>query len=607
MRDTMEQIKIVIWDLDETFWQGTLSEEGVTPIPENIDLVKQLTDRGIINSIASKNDFEAAKAKLVELGIWDYFVFPQIAWSPKGAMIKTILAKAALRDVNALFLDDNHINLKEASFYCPGLHVQFPEFISEIASHSALVGKDDASHSRLKQYRILEEKDEDRKSFENNEEFLRHSDIRVEFIEDLDGHVERISELIQRTNQLNYTKQRISSAEVAELVHAPGYKIGAIRVLDAYGDYGVTGFYALSEADHRLEHFLFSCRTLNLGVEQYVYAKLGFPAISVSGDVATSLERTGCPSWINALSPGSVQRKGISARPRTILLRGGCDFEQMLHYLNYTGLQIEREFNYVSADNVMIHREHTAYLRLVKELPGSTLEEIASTVAFLDDRAFETKVFDEDYDILAYSLLMDYTQRVYVHKRIPGVRVAFGGTPSIFDDIEGTASRYEARGMSTLGIAFWKQFREDYNDTGPIQPDEFVANLAFIRESVSKPIIFINGSEVQSPAERSGVEPNARQRHIEMNRALASFIEQHDDCYLLDVRTAVTDESCITDNLRHYTRPVYPKLAESLSILVSDILGKELKYSILKATIKAIIASLSRAKSYVRKLLRFGR
>ena len=74
----MEKIKLVIWDLDETFWKGTISDGEVEPIPENIEIVKKLTDRGIVNSICSKNDHEVAKNELIKEGVWDYFVFPSI-------------------------------------------------------------------------------------------------------------------------------------------------------------------------------------------------------------------------------------------------------------------------------------------------------------------------------------------------------------------------------------------------------------------------------------------------------------------------------------------------------------------------------------------------
>ena len=59
-----EKIKLVIWDLDETFWEGTISENAGKSIniPErNINIVKELTNRGIINSICSKNDYDTVR------------------------------------------------------------------------------------------------------------------------------------------------------------------------------------------------------------------------------------------------------------------------------------------------------------------------------------------------------------------------------------------------------------------------------------------------------------------------------------------------------------------------------------------------------------------
>ena len=85
------KIKIVIWDMDDTFWKGTLSEGGVETIPENVEVVKLLTDRGIMNSISSKNDYDAVKLKLEELGVWDYFIFPHISWEPKGQNVAQLL------------------------------------------------------------------------------------------------------------------------------------------------------------------------------------------------------------------------------------------------------------------------------------------------------------------------------------------------------------------------------------------------------------------------------------------------------------------------------------------------------------------------------------
>ena len=69
------KIKLVIWDLDETFWKGILSEGEVEPIEANLGLVRRLTDIGIVNSICSKNDIDKAEAALKKISMWDLCVF----------------------------------------------------------------------------------------------------------------------------------------------------------------------------------------------------------------------------------------------------------------------------------------------------------------------------------------------------------------------------------------------------------------------------------------------------------------------------------------------------------------------------------------------------
>ena len=52
----VQGLKLVIWDLDDTFWTGTLSEGTAQWIDANCDFIANLTDKGIINSICSKNN-----------------------------------------------------------------------------------------------------------------------------------------------------------------------------------------------------------------------------------------------------------------------------------------------------------------------------------------------------------------------------------------------------------------------------------------------------------------------------------------------------------------------------------------------------------------------
>lgn len=69
-------VKLVVWDLDDTFWEGTLSEGEVKRLEQNIAIVKTLADRGIMSSVVSKNDFDKAASVLKEWKVYDFFIFP---------------------------------------------------------------------------------------------------------------------------------------------------------------------------------------------------------------------------------------------------------------------------------------------------------------------------------------------------------------------------------------------------------------------------------------------------------------------------------------------------------------------------------------------------
>lgn len=214
----MEKIKLVIWDLDETFWQGTLSEGEIKIVQKNVDIVKELTRRGFVNSISSKNDFETAKKKLTEAGIWDYFIFPSINWTPKGENVRNIITDCQLRAPNILFIDDNISNRKEVEHYNKGINTLSEHEIESLLDMPELKGKDDSGLTRLKQYKILEEKAKIKESYSDNHSFLMESDIRIKILKDAASYRDRILELINRTNQLNYTKIRSNEHELDSIL-----------------------------------------------------------------------------------------------------------------------------------------------------------------------------------------------------------------------------------------------------------------------------------------------------------------------------------------------------------------------------------------------------
>lgn len=332
------QVKLVIWDLDDTFWSGTLSEGGVEAIESHVAMVRTLVDRGIMCSICSKNDFAPAQAALEQMGVWDLFVFPHIAWSPKGQAIAQMIEEMGLRDENVLFLDDNHLNLEEAAFFSKNLMVfDVLQGLDGLLDLPQLAGKDDAEHTRLVQYKVMEQKKDEREtSGLSNEAFLRQSDIRIKIITDVENHMDRVLELLNRTNQLNFTKLRANTAQeraaLDELLSVSGMHAGLIQVQDRYGDYGTVGFFCVRTkyTGTTVHHFAFSCRTLNMGVEQWVWNYLHRPEFEIQGPVASTLSQPQTVDWITEVSDFETGTNALEER--RLCLVGGCDLLQVSFY-----------------------------------------------------------------------------------------------------------------------------------------------------------------------------------------------------------------------------------------------------------------------------------
>jgi FkbH-like protein len=602
----MDKIKLVIWDLDETFWKGTLSEEGITPIEYNSSIVKELAKRGVMNSIVSKNNFEHAKQKLEELGIWDFFIFPKIAWEAKGQLVKQVIEDCQLRAPNTLFIDDNHANLQEAKFYNESLNVESPSFIKEMLSHPSLQGKEDTNLSRLQQYKTLEKKQQSRLQYSSNAEFLKESDITISRIngEDVLLYFDRIIELVERTNQLNFTKIRSSKEELEFLFKTKGIKLELLKVKDRFGDYGIVGFYALDVEKNKLIHFVFSCRILNLGVAQYIYSKLNFPDLEIVPDVAEKLDMVSKPDWIKEEFRKIEVQNYKSNNSVKVFFKGGCDLGQMTYYLQSKGFDFIEETNYVTSLNFPIHQEHTIVLldSFLESDENKRYVVENSFIPFVDENFYKTKLFQEKYNCLVYSLLMDYTQEIYKHKT-KNIKIPFGGYYGHWTDKDAESEllkRYSKRNFGITNETF-AAFREEFDHVGQISAEDFISNLVKIRSLVPEhiPIIFINGVEFDSPDKK---EIGACERHKEMNLALDKFISQSVNTYLLDVRTIIKNEKQLTNNLRHYNREVY----QEMSINLLDILNTVLNLNIdVRLDFFKVVSDRLRKNQLVKRILNF--
>ena len=572
--ESLDTIKLVIWDLDETFWSGTLSEGGMKILSDNVQLVKDLTDCGVINSICSKNDLEPAKKALQDAGVWELFVFPSINWDGKGPQIKEKLDKMALRPVNVLFLDDNPSNLGEAKHFLPEIQIAGPEILPELIGWAKQKEKKDAAHKRLKQYKILEEKDQASKSFASSEAFLFDSHIQVVIHRDCLNQIQRIHELLLRSNQLNYTKKRIGIEDLEAILSDPGYDCGYVTVTDRFGDYGIVGFFA--RKGDRLEHFLFSCRTMGQKIEQWVYAQLGFPELEVVGEVRTRLNKTECPGWIN--QEGSGEEAEITQTEETlpcrILLKGPCDLSHSLVYIKGAD-RIDTEFTYVSnAEGQIIDaHNHSVHIEGLHTYSESDKEELARDCLFIDPSMLSGSFFTKKYDLIVLSTLIESTYQIY-RKKGTGLRVVFGGNDLTDpDNWDGYVNKSFYTGGNNFTKAYLQSFSEKYECLGLTTPDRYVSFLQdcleWLPEETSLCLI-LGATKLFAGQE------DVQERHRRLNEAVKAFSQDQPRIRFIEIDDCIHDPSDFAGEINHFSSRVYYEIAQRIIEVIRSVTGQRI-------------------------------
>ena len=571
-------VKLIIWDLDNTLWQGVLSEEEVTPVPRNNELVRLCTDRGIVQSICSRNDLEAAGEQLSSARfdhLWEYFVFPSVDWTPKGQRIRQMLTDMALRPENVLFLDDEPANRAEAEQTCPGIRTAGPEILGDLYREIEALPVSDPAHTRLERYRVLEQKTEKRKEAGSNEEFLRASDIRIRIEPDCATQAARIHELLSRTNQLNFTKVRPAAEEVETLLNDDRYQCGLVTARDNYGDYGEVGFYAMErEAPHTLLHFAFSCRALGMGIEQYVWNKLGQPPYKAAGETAVALRTDAAVDWIreetdDILPSSDEQTGGVQG---LILLKGPCDIDSMLPYFRHPE-ELELEASFVDQRGIVVGSNCSLHLYEAWHTP---VEEIRKTIArtpFLSEADFATYMFSDPYRAVVFSTLSDGHSGVY-RDREYDLGICFSSRNFDLTD-PADQDGFITGACANHNVPFTKEMLRDFSERfvfeGGLDPVFAARDLKWMREKLPAEtlLILLLGSEIEAEEntpEFAGHAPVYRA----LNGKLRETFEGTPGVELVNVTDEITGQDCFAGCTNHFSRVVYRRLADRIQDRVAD-------------------------------------
>ena len=273
-----EKVKCVVWDLDNTLWNGILIEADAQKLelrPQILETIKWLDERGIIQCVASKNDYDNAVSVLKRLDVFDYFVDLRINWSPKSLNINE-MAKSININVNTFaFVDDSEHERNEIKTNIPSVRV-FKE--TEIDKFKKLTEFDvpvtDDSKNRRKMYQINKSRNDFKADNKlSSIDFLRQCELvaEISFL-DSEERKKRSYELVLRTNQLNLSGKKYNEEEFYKLLEDNYNNIFCLSLKDKFGTYGQSMFLFVKEkADEVLiNEFALSCRIAGKCVESAV-------------------------------------------------------------------------------------------------------------------------------------------------------------------------------------------------------------------------------------------------------------------------------------------------------------------------------------------------
>ncbi|MBI3837580.1 MAG: HAD-IIIC family phosphatase [Planctomycetia bacterium] len=291
--------KCVVLDLDNTLWGGVLGDDG----PEGIKLgddypgnvfkdfqaaLLGLRRRGFLLAIASKSD-EQTVLDMLDLHPEmllkrEHFACICANWNPKPASLRKIAETLNIGLDSLVFFDDNPLERATIRAELPMVHVV--DLPADPLGYLAALGEVAA----LDRPRLLDEDRQRAEMYESEtlrrqvqdqavsvEDFLRNLEMTAQVGRCDASTLERVHQLIQKTNQFNLTTRRHNVDDLRRFMDSPDAAVAWLRLSDRYGDSGLVCVGIIDRLDDEtwvVDTLLMSCRVMGRQVEDAFLAYL---------------------------------------------------------------------------------------------------------------------------------------------------------------------------------------------------------------------------------------------------------------------------------------------------------------------------------------------
>ena len=287
--------KALIFDCDNTLWQGILGEDGFDGIEMGMDTprgrvfrevqqdILELAHGGVILGLCSRNnpdEVDEVLARHPDMLVREPLLsVRRVNWEDKVSSLAAIAKELNIGLDAIAFVDDSPQELlaveqqlpEVAVFQVPVRLSEYPSSFRRFARQFALNHATGEDARRTAMYRSEALRRDAAGHFATREDYLRSLQLRIRVHRDNPEHARRVAQLTQKTNQFNLTTIRYTEAEVLRMVSSESQRVLSLEVSDRFGEYGITGvaIYDLRAGgrESHIDTLLLSCRVLGREVE----------------------------------------------------------------------------------------------------------------------------------------------------------------------------------------------------------------------------------------------------------------------------------------------------------------------------------------------------
>ncbi len=272
----LHKTKVLAIDFDGTLWGGVMADGTVEHYRDRQELLRRLKEGGILLVAVSKNDPTAIRWDEMALQPSD-FVSQKVSWRLKIEALQECANELDLGLDSFVFIDDNPVERDLVRSQLPSVvtldaldqgtwrslewMLQFPNTrqTAEARARTEMYRQQVARRSALNQqfdYPTL----------------MAGLDLRATFGPARTGDLERLTELVQRTNQFNTTSMRYSRQELAALLTRDSHRIYVATLEDKFGALGIVAAALIERRDGDVifNAFVMSCRAIGFQLERLV-------------------------------------------------------------------------------------------------------------------------------------------------------------------------------------------------------------------------------------------------------------------------------------------------------------------------------------------------